>query len=225
MTNERAGEGPQVEVHAADGGTPFDVSSSGTESAEAYTIEVASDPAEAAAIAAAATELGLDDDPEDEPAPVKKKPFQFQLPEPGPLLQVPAYFPRAMIPKDIVFPRGIEVLFIKIPRKYTAAQHRGDRFLIVWGSSEADEKLSIGRAMGDNNRGVAELTKQVIRAVDGHIADWSGMPTPGSIDQIWREIGPKGRNLMIRLMTKINTLDEAELTYFFEACIAVVPTG
>lgn len=225
MANESAGEGPQVEVHAADGGTPFDVSSGGTESTEAYTIEVAPDPAEAAAVAAAVAELGLDAEATDEPAPVKKKPFSFQLPESGPLLQVPAYFPRAMIPKDIAFPKGIEVLFIKIPGKFTAARHRGDRFLIVWGSSEADEKLSIGRAMGDNNRGVAELTKQVIRAVDGHIADWSGMPTPGSIDQIWRELGPKGRNLMIRLMTKINTLDESELTYFFEACIAVVPTG
>lgn len=146
-------------------------------------------------------------------------------PVPGATRKVPAFFPPKMIPKGIRFPMGIEALFIRIRAEWTSARHKGDRFLIMWGTTEADEKLAAGRCMGDNNRIQSELAKQTIRAVDGHVADWSGLQTPGSTDQLWREIGPKGRNLLTRLMVKTNVLMESELTDFFENCIAAVPTG
>ena len=162
-------------------------------------------------------------------ATTKPKPFTrqafFDLPPAGAVREVPDYFPAAMIPKGIKFPQGVEAVFVKIPASFTSARHKGDRFLIIWGTSEADEMMAIGRSMGDANRAGGQLAKQVIRAVDGHIADWSGMPTPGSVDQVWREIGPKGRNLLTRLLMKVNTLSEEELVRFFSSCIAVVPTG
>ncbi len=135
----------------------------------------------------------------------------FDLPPVGPVRQVPDFFPPAMIPKGIKFPQGIEAMFIKIPADFTCARHKGDRFLIIWGTSEADEALVLGRSMSDPNRATGQLAKQVVRAIDGHVADWSGLPTPGSVDQLWREIGPKGRNLLIRMMAKVNTLEQEEL--------------
>lgn len=151
-----------------------------------------------------------------------------KLPPPRPSLTAPDW---ARIPtqgtdgKPWRFPRGVEVFFVRIRGNLTAARQKGDRILVVWGCSDGDEKLAVQRAMADSNRAITELAKQTIRAVDGHAADWSGKPGPGNVDQLWRELGGKGRGQVVRLYTQLHVYDAAEQADFFENCVASVATG
>ncbi len=138
---------------------------------------------------------------------------------------VPAWFPRSKVPQGMRFPRGLTVTFISVPGDQTAAKGKGDRYLILWELNEADEKLAHGRGMGDGVRTVSELAKQMIRGFDGMLPSWAGPGTPDSIDQLWQDLGAKGRGLLRRLYTQINQFDEEALTDFFEKRIACVPTG
>lgn len=149
----------------------------------------------------------------------------LQLPksDPGAARVIPE-FARGKVPKDLVFPRGIDAFFIKVPGAITHARHKGDRVCIIWELSEGDEKLAYGRSLNDPSRAVAELSKQMVRAFDGHRADWSGTG-PGNIDQFWREIGPKGRNLMQMLHSRINVMGMDDMRDFFASSIVPVYTG
>ena len=149
----------------------------------------------------------------------------FKLPQPLTPNTAPAWFPRSKVPQGMRFPRGITVTFICVPADQTAAKGKGDRYLILWELNEADEKLAHGRGMGDGVRTVSELAKQMIRGFDGMIPSWAGPGSPESIDDLWRDLGAKGRGLLRRLYTQINQFDEAALTDFFERRIACVPMG
>lgn len=129
------------------------------------------------------------------------------------------------IPK-MRLPRGVDVLVIRIPKGWTPLRQKGDRILVLWELSEGDEKMAFGRGQGDAVRATSELAKQTIRAVDGHAADWSGdQAHPGCVDRVWREIGAKGRNHLIRLSSQLNHPSTEQVKDFFENCIAVVSTA
>jgi hypothetical protein len=123
------------------------------------------------------------------------------------------------VPQGMRFPRGRQVAFIKLLPQWTDAPHKGERQCIVWGLTDIDEKMAMSRAMGDPNRVVSELTKQMIRSVDGAVVDWSGVGGPGSIDQWWRDIGGKCRQILIRIYTQMNVLPDEDRKHFFENCI------
>jgi hypothetical protein len=127
--------------------------------------------------------------------------------------------------KPFRFPRGVEVFFVRVRSHLTAARQKGDRILIVWGLSDGDEKLAFQRSLSDSNRAITELAKQTIRAVDGNAASWDGRPGPGSVDQLWRELGGKGRGQLVRLYTQLHVYDQSEQADFFENCVASVATG
>jgi len=133
----------------------------------------------------------------------------------------------AKIPKDMKFPKGIDVIFARIRASTTMYPGKGDRQVIIWPMTDADQKLAIGRAMGDRNRANIEITKQMIRSIDGQRINWTGDPSqPGAdVDQFWHDIGPKGRNLLDRIWTQLHTMSADELFDFFENCIAAVRTG
>ncbi len=129
------------------------------------------------------------------------------------------------IPK-MRLPRGVDVLVIRIPAKWTPLRQKGDRILVLWELSEGDEKMAFGRGQGDAVRATSELAKQCIRSVDGHAADWSGdQAHPGCVDRVWREIGAKGRNHLIRLSSQLNHPSTEQVRDFFENCIAAVSTA
>lgn len=133
--------------------------------------------------------------------------------------------PWARLPAGMKFPRGRQVAFIKFKPEWTDAPQNGERQCIVWGLTDIDEKLAFGRAMGDPNRAMGELTKQMIRAIDGVQVDWSGGGGPGSIDAWWREIGGKCRQMLSRIYTQMNVLPPEEQKDFFENCIELRTTG
>ena len=138
---------------------------------------------------------------------------------PDPVNKIPEWM-RGKIPEGIVAPRGIEKQFVRIRSSWTYAPHKGDRILIVWPLSEGDEKLAYMRCANEQNRAIWELSKQMIRAIDGQVADWSGVPGPANVDTLWREIGMKGRGLLMRLYTQFHSRDAQESADFFGNCIA-----
>lgn len=131
----------------------------------------------------------------------------------------------ALIPANLRPPRGRQVIFVRIPALLTDSPVRGERQCIVWSLSDGDERLAADRCKGEASRASAEYTKQMLRAVDGSVVDWSKSKGPGSVDEFWREIGPKGRNLLVRLYSQLHMASDAELADFFENCIAVRSTG
>ena len=131
----------------------------------------------------------------------------------------------ARLPAGMRFPRGRQVAFIKFKPEWTDAPQKGERQCIVWGLTDIDEKLAFGRAMGDSNRAMGELTKQMIRSIDGIPVDWSGGGGPGSIDAWWREIGGKCRQILSRIYTQMNVLPPEDQKHFFEQCIELRTTG
>lgn len=134
--------------------------------------------------------------------------------------------PKGTSERPFRFPKGIDVLFVTIPGSCTMYPHKGDRQVIIWSLTDGDEKLAYGRSTS-TTRAPSELAKQMVRAIDGEVTNWTGDPgQPGAdIDRFWHEIGPKGRDLLHRLNVQINGMNREELTHFFEHCIAVRNMG
>ncbi len=127
----------------------------------------------------------------------------------------------ALVPSNLRVPKGRQVIFLRFPPAMTDAPLKGERQCIVWSLSDGEEKMANDRTGGSSARAPAEFTKQMVRAVDGVVVDWSKPKGPGSLDEFYREIGPKGRNLLMRIYTQLHLASEAEVADFFETCIAV----
>lgn len=127
----------------------------------------------------------------------------------------------ALIPSNMRVPKGRQVVFLRFPPALTGNPQRGERQCIVWTLNDGEEKLANDRTGGSSARAAAEFTKQMIRAVDGVVVDWSKPKGPGSIDEFWREVGPKGRNMLMRIYTQLHLASDEETRDFFESCVAV----
>ena len=91
-----------------------------------------------------------------------------------------------------------------------------------WHTEFTPERVAILRARGDANRVQTELAKQMIRSVDDQPADWSGLATPGSVEQFWREIGAKYRTMIVHLYNQLHVMTRQESDDFLDNCVAVV---
>jgi hypothetical protein len=168
------------------------------------------------------------------------RPMYLDLPE----TQTGGAPPWVLIPKGMKFPKGRQVLFIRIPGKWTDAPKMGKplpveddesllmngtggpwRQAILWSLSVGDEKLAMQRALGDGNRLAPELAKQMIRAIDGAVADWSGMPGDGQVEVFWDQIGSRGRMLLNQLFSRLHVLPGEDQKRFIESCVAVRSAG
>lgn len=131
---------------------------------------------------------------------------------------VPAW---CKLPSPFSPPPGRQVLFIRFLAKWTEVPSLGDRTCVLWPLTEADEKLAMKRTRGDAMRTLDEMTKQCIRVVDGHPADWTGHEGPGSVSRFWRDIGAKCRQRLREQYIATHTMNTEESVAFFESCIAV----
>lgn len=138
------------------------------------------------------------------------------------------------VPKGFKFPKGRQIIFVRFRAEWTDTPEYGHgmsdqpgrwRQCIIWPLSDADEKHALNRAMGDINRAPGQLAKQMVRAIDGHEADFGGSPSPGNIDRWWDQIGGRCRGQLIRLYTQLHVLGRDEQKLFFESCVAVRSTG
>lgn len=127
----------------------------------------------------------------------------------------------AVVPGHLKVPKGRQVVFLRFAPGITAAPDKGERQCIVWSLSDGEEKIANDRTGGNSGRAPAEFTKQMIRAVDGISVDWGKAKGPGSLDEFWREVGPKCRNLLMRVYTQLHLASDEETRDFFENCVAV----
>jgi hypothetical protein len=168
--------------------------------------------------------------------PTEEKEPEEEEPEPAPTLPeataggAPAW---VKIPPDFKFPRGRQVVFLKFRSEWTDSPWIGEelpglkgkwRQCICWTISVGDKKLAIGRAQGDANRVADELSKQMIRAVDGKEIKWDGLPET-SVEEWWGQVGERVRSLVQKVFLQLHVLDREETKDFFENCIAVRSTG
>lgn len=130
-----------------------------------------------------------------------------------------------VVPSNLRVPRGRQLVFLRFPPSITGDGTKGERQCICWSMSDAEEKIAHDRCAGNPARSAVEFPKQMIRVVDGVLVDWSKSRGPGSVDEFYREIGPKGRNLLARVYTTLHMTTEDELRDFFENCVAVRTAG
>jgi hypothetical protein len=129
--------------------------------------------------------------------------------------------PWAVLPPGVKPPaEGTQIGFLRIPAKWTLTPTKGDRLAVCWPLGETDEKLAYARARGDMVRSVSELSKQMIRACDGHKARWDGKP--GDVATFWNEIGAKGRQMIRNYYVKTHSVSDEESLDFFSNHFAVV---
>ncbi len=124
------------------------------------------------------------------------------------------------IPGDLTVPKGEEVYIMKFEADLVKAtcRHKGDRTAVLWGLSVADERTARQRMFGDPTRGLEEMAKMMIRAIDGHPIKAAD---PTEVERFWDEIGPRYRNMIVSWYQRTHNFDEKERLLFFGTCVAV----
>lgn len=125
-----------------------------------------------------------------------------------------------LIPSDFRPQLGMRLFFVKFTQELTGSL-AGEHQCVLSALSDKEEALAAERTQGHSGRAAAEYTKQMLRVVDGYRVNWAAPRGPGSVDEFWRNIGPKGRNLLIRIYTKLHMASDPEMADFFENCVAV----
>lgn len=146
-------------------------------------------------------------------------------------------------PPTLKVARGKRVLFVRFRKELTDTPHLGDRVVILWSLSVADERVARRRAKGDDEENVHEMTKQMIRAIDAEVVVWNlsakinteqrsalaakmGMTIEGKdADKFWNEIGAKCRNVLTTIYMQLHTLSQDELVDFFQHCTHASTAG
>jgi hypothetical protein len=134
------------------------------------------------------------------------------------------------IPDWVVLPDGFElpavpdICFMRFRSKWTRAPQLGDRVIVLWPLTFADERLATKRAQGDSSLIVTYQALQCVRLIDGMRADWTGRPKPGisySTMKFVDEVGKKCRHMVENYYAKVHMLDGDELADFFGNCFAL----
>lgn len=127
----------------------------------------------------------------------------------------------ALVPDDLVIPPGRTVAVLRFRASWTDTPHKGDRQCLLWNLSVNDEKAALRRMRGEPLRTLEEMSKAMIRAVDGQKADWSGKPGAADVNTWWNDIGSRCRQMVKNYYAKTHALDPEEQMDFFANCIAV----
>jgi hypothetical protein len=155
-------------------------------------------------------------------APVAAAP----TPEERAALGVPDWFrwPQGYeIPEDR---RGTPATFIRLPTWLTNRPSLGERQCMLLILTPAESTLARARVPNkDRYQTVAELSKQMIRVVDGHVAEFFRANVPGDVHRFWKEIGPKAQDAIENVYVKMHAMNEEERTNFLASCIETRTVG
>lgn len=132
-------------------------------------------------------------------------------------------------PQNFKVPSGRTILFLRLRAEWTDTPKKGDRVVICWPITDAEEDLALERCRGKGYRVIPECTKQMIRAIDGKRVGWPGMQfVEGEtvhIQGFYRDIGAKCRALLETIYTQTHRLDQGELVDFFRSCMVTRTVG
>jgi len=159
------------------------------------------------------------EDINDEPAVAAPRPTIIDAPaDDG--IGVPDWFRmNGPFPADVQ--PGTTVIFLRFPVALTGDPKRGERQCAARPLTVALEKFARSRAQdGDAYTLTIELTKAMICVADGAPANHFAKG-PGSVNHFWQEIGPKCRDLLIGMFSKLNRVDAKERADFLSNCVAV----
>lgn len=127
---------------------------------------------------------------------------------------------QAAIPRDLRIMRGEEVTILRFKADdcKPTARHKGDRTCVLFPLSVADERIARQRMFGDSTRGLEEMAKMMVRAIDGHVVKPSD---PSEVENFWEDIGPRHRNMLVGIYQRTHNFDAEERLLFFADCVAV----
>jgi hypothetical protein len=121
------------------------------------------------------------------------------------------------IPPNLKIPKGETVFVVRFLKEWTK-DRSCDRTAVIWQLSVGDEKLANQRG-GDNSANVLmELSKQMIRAIDGKKVDYTGRSKEANLDAWWNAIGRKCRSLISAMFIRMHALSDEEKSYFLARC-------
>lgn len=136
---------------------------------------------------------------------------------------VPAW---VVVPTNFRWPKKTkQVYFVRFRAELTETPEKGERQAILFGLNEADEKIARKRAAGDRDKTIPELTKQMLRAVDGESVDWMAKFGKGNPVTFWKEIGYVARQQLQAIFLKTHQFTPEQQSDFFTNCVAVMSVG
>jgi hypothetical protein len=147
-----------------------------------------------------------------------KSPLEKKADDPGDPDAIPGW---VTFPPQFKMPAGKSIAFMQFRAAWTDRPEKGDRQCILWPLSDADEKLALKRTRGESARTLSELAKQMIKAIDGVKADWTGKAGPGNVERFWDEVGSKCRQQIQNFYLKTHSLTAEEQADFFLSCLCV----
>ena len=121
--------------------------------------------------------------------------------------------PWVKVPSNLNIPPEKQIGFMGFLPAWTDRPSLGFRHCIFWSLSVADEKLAKQAARGGD--ALPHLAMRMIRAIDGHKADWTGKKGNGNVEQFWESIGGRCRPLIINAYWKLHSLEAEETADFF----------
>ena len=127
----------------------------------------------------------------------------------------------AKMPPDLKLPRGKVLAFMKFEPETTDAPDKGVRQAVLWSLSVRDERFARQRTFGEPSRIYEEMTKGMIRAIDGLKVEGD----PGAVESFWDEIGPKNRSILTTWYHSQHGVTEVDRLRFFASCVATRTAG
>jgi hypothetical protein len=129
----------------------------------------------------------------------------------------------ATIPPDLVFPNTTGICFMLFRKEWTRKPGIGDRNIILWPLSFAEESAALNRAPPDAKAQTLlnYLALSCIRSIDGKKAVWHGVDKPHLQHGILRfadEIGAKCMNVLRTYYHKEHSMTDLEYTDFLVNC-------
>ena len=119
-------------------------------------------------------------------------------------------------------PEGATVWFLRLKAEWTHKPSAGDRIVVLWALTDAEENRAAERAGATGAyRLYRECAKVMIRAIDGSKADWSSSGKNNDVRKFWTDIGPKCRELITNLYVRAHKFTGEELQDFFSNCLVV----
>jgi hypothetical protein len=151
---------------------------------------------------------------------------------------VPAWA-QPFFPAGLHIPKGRDVMFTRFRSAWTQAPDEGvmtdwaftqpgkdpvykpvrSRVLLLWTISDAEETHAIKASRGERERVLPEQVKRMVRAVDGRLVDWTGNALKRDselvdMNAVWRDLGPKCRQILHNFYLRMHTLTNAEMGDF-----------
>jgi len=121
--------------------------------------------------------------------------------------------------------KGKKIIALRFFADTTDFPEKGDRQVIMWSLTLADERTALRRVQGRRELLQQEFTMQMIRAIDGMPVDWTRRNRAADPTVFFDEIGPKCREMMERIYNSHHNMNQEEQVAFFGRGIALLSRG